>query len=54
MVETPSMNSNQNLKHSVFNLYAKPIIPESNQKFQGNIERSMMNLYLDNEDTSQP
>ena len=48
-IKVPPMHSNQNLKHSVFNLYAQPIIPEKPEQSENSLQRSVMNLYLEDE-----
>lgn len=53
LINAPTINSNQNLKHSIFNLYAQPIIPESSQESLSNVDRSMMNLFLEKENSQQ-
>lgn len=50
------MHGNENLKHSMFNLYANLAIPAKPEESGRDLSRSMLNLYLDNEQAkdSQP
>jgi hypothetical protein len=43
------MNENDRLKHSIYNLYAKPHVPEKSKKSENEFDQSVMNLYLKNE-----